>query len=201
MIIVVEGISAAGKTSWCEKNATRTVGELPAIYPPDGDESMIARFWVEAHCRRWAEAEHIEAESGTAYCDTDPIKLHYTWCLWRLGRASKAEWTAAVAAHRLAVQSRRLGFADIVVFLEPAADIVRRQKEADSSRQRRNFELHSQVGPALREWYEIVEQMRSGRVLWHGEQITAVPSQERMDERYSVAMFDAIVDRADRRAE
>src|SRR5687768_8903068 len=174
MIVVVEGISAAGKTTWCARHAGRVVPELAALAPPSEEPQVLAEFWTSAHCRRWAEAERIEAGEGIAYCDTDPLKLHYTWCLWRAGHGSRAQWDAAVRAHRAAIESRRLGFADVVVFLEPDDATVRSQKEADGARRRRNFELHSRIGPALREWYEMIEAARPGRVRWHGERIQEV---------------------------
>jgi len=40
--------------------------------------------WIEGNCRRWERAVAIEQTQGVAVCDTDPFKLHYTWCLWRL---------------------------------------------------------------------------------------------------------------------
>lgn len=200
MIIAVEGVSAAGKTTWCARHSGRVVHESAALAPPAGDPRARAEFWTNAHCQRWADAERIEASEGVAYCDTDPLKLHYTWCLWRVGRGTKAEWDAAVNAHRLAIQSRRLGFADAVVFLEPDHATVRSQKEADRTRQRRNFELHLQIGGPLREWYEMMDEAVPGRVLWHGERLGAVCEVGRKQNRYDLAMFEQLIDAAYRRA-
>jgi hypothetical protein len=200
MIVVVEGVSAAGKTTWCARHHRRVVPELPALAPPVGDPWAHAEFWTNAHCQRWAEAERTEAREGVAYCDTDPLKLHYTWCRWRVGRGTKAEWDAAVNAHRIAIQLRRLGFADTVVFLEPDHATVRSQKEADSTRRRRNFELHLQIGGPLREWYEMMDEAVPGRVLWHGEQLAAVGEAGQRQNRYDLALFEQLTDAATRRA-
>jgi hypothetical protein len=200
MIIAVEGISAAGKTTWCARHPGRVVPELPALAPPAGDARTRAEFWTNAHCQRWADAERIEASAGVAYCDTDPLKLHYAWCLWCVGRGTNAEWDAAVNAHRIALRSRRLGFADAVVFLEPDISTVRAQKEADDSRRRGNFEFHLQLGKPLREWYEMLDELLPGRVLWHGEQLAAVEEVATKQDRYDLALFDKLTDAAARRA-
>ena len=197
MIIVVEGVSAAGKTHWCERHASIVVPELPPMVPPNGDAVAVARFWTEACCRRWQEAVKGEQTIGSAYCDTDPLKLHYPWCLWQLGFAKRETWCAAVAETRAAIEDKSMGFADAVVFLEPDFDVVRRQKEADPNRQRRNFETHLQIGPALRKWYEFLERLSPGRVRWHAEREGALPLIPCQKDRFSLQLFDALVAVAD----
>lgn len=201
MIVVVEGISASGKTTWCARHPGRVVAEAPAGGPPSDEPRAMAEFWARVHAGRWAEAQRIEAAEGVAYCDTDPLKLHYTWCLWRVGRATKAEWDAAVDANRLAIQSRRLGFADAVVFLEPDVATVRARKEADRTRRRGNFELHLQLARPLREWYEMLDEAMPGRVLWHGERLTEVEIGRANPNRYDLALFDDLTSRAARLAQ
>ena len=199
MIIVVEGVSAAGKTTWCARHPVVTVPELAPITPPLGNAAEVAQFWTDAHCGRWREAEQMESQHGTAYCYTDPLKLHYPWCLWQLGYASAETWMAAVAATRVAIQTRMMGIADTVVFLEPDPEVVRRQKENDTTRRRGHFERHLQIGAALRAWYEIIEQLSPNRVVWHGERVKElIPVPPRAD-RFRIELFDEIVAKAGRR--
>ena len=199
MIVVVEGVSAAGKTAWCARHAIATVPELTPITQPNGDAAAVAQIWTEAHCGRWREAERIELKYGTAYCDTDPLKLHYPWCLWQLGYASMEGWTAAVAATRAAINARMLGLADTVLFLEPDPSVVRRQKENDPTRRRGNFERHLQLGSALRAWYEIIERLSPNRVIWHGERVKEVVRVPSRADRFSIELFEEIVATAARR--
>jgi hypothetical protein len=69
MLIVVEGISAAGKTTWCRKHASGfTVSETgPRDDAPDDptlNPAAGARFWVEQGERRWQAACAIERLRG-----------------------------------------------------------------------------------------------------------------------------------------
>src|SRR5271156_1636495 len=112
MLIVVEGISAAGKTTWCLKHASGfTVSETgPRDDAPDAtlNPGAAARFWVEQGERRWRAARAIERLRGVAVCDTDPIKLHYIWSLWQIGVAAERVWQAEHDATRDAIAAGRI---------------------------------------------------------------------------------------------
>jgi hypothetical protein len=99
-------------------------------------------------------------------CDTDPFKLHYAWSLWRAGHASASEWRAAREANRRMFAAGRLGMADVILVSIPELEVLTRHRSSDSSRARRNFELHGQLGEALREWYQAVSQLDPPRVRW-----------------------------------
>ncbi len=199
MIAVVEGVSAAGKTAWCRQQCRTAVPELPRMSPP-AEEVAAAHFWTEAHARRWAEAVRLELENRRGICDTDPFKLHYSWCLWRIGCGTRGYWAASVEAFRAMVRSERIGFADVIVLLEPPAEQIRRQKDADMTRRRGAFELHLRLAPALREWYALLESLTPGRLRWHGEALSGVDEVPVRDDRYSLELFEALVSEATRRA-
>ena len=77
MIVAVEGPSAAGKTSWCRANAPDFVAEYtPVGNRPDAEQP--ARFWTGVNSQRWSNAIELETATGTAICDSDPLKLHYS---------------------------------------------------------------------------------------------------------------------------
>src|SRR5580698_3528606 len=117
MLIVVEGVSAAGKTTWCRQHAGAST--VPEIAPRDDAPNPLrqpvaaARFWISQHERRWTAARAMEQSSGLAVCDTDPLKLHYPWSLWQVGAASQDYWHAARDATRAAIANEALGFATI----------------------------------------------------------------------------------------
>lgn len=170
MILVVEGISAAGKTSWCNRHANgHVVPEAAATGPaPDRDADPVANagFWVDQAMRRWSLASELARQTGLAVCDTDPLKLHFHWSLWRIGVLPDIHWRLETELAREAVRTGRLGFADLylVKTIDPKA--ARRQREADTNRTRRNFDLHVRLGPPLAEWYQALEQLLPGCVLW-----------------------------------
>lgn len=79
MIAVVAGMSAVGKTSWLrhyhEGSAVwecQAMGEEPSYSDSAQD---AAEFWADVNARRWREAVALEARTGLAACDTDPLKL------------------------------------------------------------------------------------------------------------------------------
>ena len=98
--------------------------------------------------------------------DDDPMKLHYGWSLMRIGAASPQRWAHEVEANRAAVTEGRLGFADLVLVSVPPVEELRRRRDSDPTRRRRNFELHAQLAEPLRQWYETVELVDPGRVHW-----------------------------------
>src|SRR5438874_2132649 len=112
MIIAVEGVSAAGKTTWCRRHASSPQACLPEYSgtPPPNDPAAAAQFWAEVDSARWGSALELERKYGVAYCDTDPCKLHYTWCVMHFGRATPDNWREEVAAKRRAFERQTLGF-------------------------------------------------------------------------------------------
>jgi nicotinamide riboside kinase len=170
VLVVVEGISASGKTTWCRKHATGfTVSETgPRDDAPDAilNPAAAARFWVEQGERRWQDACAIERVRGVAVCDTDPIKLHYIWSLWQIGVAAERVWQAEHAATRDAIADGRIGFADAYLVKPIDPKHARQQRDADPSRSRRNFELHVKLLEPLMTWYRGLEAVLPGAVTW-----------------------------------
>jgi hypothetical protein len=173
MIVVVEGPSAAGKTTWTARHCdpavivTETTG-AEAAAAPDQRESpqAAAEFWVRLNSARWERAQRVEEASGVAVCDSDPFKLHYPWTLWRTGNAGRRDWTTALEASRPAFAAGRLGLADLIMVTIPARDTLLRRRDGDQSRRRRNFGLHIQLAGALAEWYRAIEGLDPARVIW-----------------------------------
>lgn len=112
--------------------------------------SAAASFWAEHGATRWASALRTEQRYGLAVCDTDPLKLHYGWSLWRIGVANAEEFERQAAAYRKMVDHRRIGFADRYLVSIPNALTLESRRSADRSRRRRNFELHVRLAGPLR---------------------------------------------------
>jgi hypothetical protein len=86
-----------------------------------------------------------------AVCDTDPFKLHYTWCLWQTGHASARQWRAERDATRQLFADHRLGIADLILVTIPDPAVLAARRRADTTRARHNFELHAQLAGPLRD--------------------------------------------------
>lgn len=198
MIVVVEGISAAGKTSWCRRNG---VGHLVEESQPKGpvpdretDPRGAARFWTEENARRWRLARDIEQRTGLAICDTDPLKLHYSFCLSRIGGLAREHWLFERDLAREFVAAGRIGFADLYLVRRIDPDQARAQRDSDTTRRRRNFDLHVRLEPPLMEYYRAIEAILPGRVAWSWP-ADGVPAVGRRDREEDLALFDALMKR------
>ena len=168
VIVAIEGPSAAGKTTWCLRHAERFVAE----YVPTGDEPDETRpeaqadYWASVNSRRWSQALELERHTGLAICDSDPLKLHYSWCLSMIGAAPRSRWESELAVTRRAFQVRALGLADLVLVGTPPLERLLQQRAGDLTRRRRHFDLHARLREPLVEWYQAVEDLEPGRVVW-----------------------------------
>lgn len=197
MIIVVEGISAAGKTTWCRAHAQSHL--IRESYPADRREQpetglATARYWANWNAKRWGDALAMEQATGHAVCDTDPQKLHYSWCMWQIGVLPESQWRLQLEASRAAFIEKRLGFADayLVKVIDPV--IARRQRDADMSKARDRFDLNVQLQPPLLRWYRQMETVLGGRVRWELPQ-TGLPLETITSNalRYDTDAFDAFI--------
>jgi hypothetical protein len=157
MIVVVEGPSATGKTTWCRRHAPRWLPE-PGRWPID----RVLRYQVD----RWRQAVALDAHGEIVVLDGDPFKLYYSWAAWRVGSLTETEWEAAVETTRRDFVAGDCGLADLVLHSDPGEDELRRRMEADHRRARRNFELNTSMRPYFRQWYETVRTLDPKRVVW-----------------------------------
>jgi len=199
MIVVVEGVSASGKSTWCQKQGTHQVvpenGAIPNAPDRDRDTAAAARFWSERSARRWQSALAIEQSTGTAICDSDPLKLHYIWCLWQIGEAPEDHWRQEQAATRKTLCDRGIGFADAYFVREIDPALAWQRRDGDTTRRRRNFALHIRLQPPLMAWYRALDTALPGRVEFAFPQSLHIASDAMPNSqaRYDVALFDKIM--------
>ena len=168
MIIVVEGPSGAGKTTWCRTHggSHALLESLPdhAIVPED--EEAAARFWVERNAARWAEVRERERRDGLVVVDTDPFKLHFTWTLYQNGQTTRQAWELMRDVAREAFVAGRYGIADLIYVSDVDEATLRARRDADTMRTRRNFERHVKLRESLIGWYRAVDALEPGRVVF-----------------------------------
>jgi len=195
MIVVVEGISACGKSTWCSRHGQGQViaenGRFDHVPDPRENPDAAATFWAERNADRWRAALALEQASSWVICDTDPLKLHYIWCLWQIGKARKQDWQLQLAATRDTFAQGRIGFADAYVVGQIDPALARQQALADLTRRRSKFELHVRLQPALLKWYSALDRVLPGRVQFGFPE--ARPSVENQNERYSLQAFDRLI--------
>ncbi|MEP3420567.1 MAG: hypothetical protein ABJN35_02425 [Erythrobacter sp.] len=205
MIIVAEGISAAGKTTFARQfGEGRWLPEIEAKGERPGPDDPLkdhARFWSDHNAFRFQLAQEIEAKHGFAICDTDPMKVHYSWCMERAGFHWPDKFEIAVPFVRDAISERRLGFADLYLVKRIEPEIARAQKEGDATRRRGNFDQHLALQPHLIDWFSAMSGALPGCVRWGfpetdaliGEVKTKTP--EDNPRRFDVSVFDDLIRR------
>jgi hypothetical protein len=168
VIIVVEGPSGAGKTTWCRTHAgaNALLETLPDHSTVPADPKAAAQFWVDRNVARWQEVLEREARDRLVVVDTDPFKLHYVWTLFRTGQINEIEWTMQRDAARDAFTSGRYGLADLILVSDVDDATLRERRHADRSRTRRNFERHVLLRDALLRWYQAIDRLEPGRVVF-----------------------------------
>lgn len=142
---------------------------------------------------RWQAALALEQKASVAICDTDPLKLHYIWCLWKTGNASEHDWLSELAATRQTMADGRIGFADCYLVATIAPEMARERAAADVTRRRRNLDLHLSLQPALLEWYSALGSVLPDRVRFGLPQ--KMPTLIASRDRYDLAAFDAMIER------
>jgi hypothetical protein len=168
VIIVVEGPSGAGKTTWCRAHAgaNALLEALPDHATVPTEPHAAAKFWVERNVARWREVREREARDGLVVVDTDPFKLHYVWTLFQTGQASALQWTMQRDVARDAFASGRQALADLFLVSDIDDATLRARRDADPTRTRRNFERHVRLRDALLRWYRAIDRLESGRVVF-----------------------------------
>ena len=198
VIVVVEGPSGAGKTTWARKHggAHALLESLPDHSVVPGDEDAAARFWVERNVRRWQEVNEREFRDGLVVVDTDPFKLHYTWTLYRSGVATRRQWELERDVAREAFATGRFGIADLIYVSDVGEETLRARREADTTRTRRNFERHVRLRDSLLRWYEFIDGLEPGRVIFGLPDEGIAPEKLALGPRYErsgAALFDALM--------
>ena len=198
MIIVVEGASASGKSTWCARYAADCT--IPESAPsPDAPDRRAqpregAAYWLARSAERWAAALALEASNGVSVCDTDPLKLHYAWSLFVLGEIDTTAFSYERDATRAAIAAGRLGFADLVLLNEVAPVEVRRRRDLDATRQRRHFDLHVRLVEPLKYWYAALAELSPGRVVFGlPEGLPSLGSRGPRAERSDLKLFDRLL--------
>jgi len=196
MIVVMEGPSAVGKTTWCRAHCPELLVEAAPenLDAPDldADPLQVAHFWVEFNGRQWQTALQIEKEKEVAVCDGDPFHLYFSWSVWKAGALARNLFDAELPLYRRAIEERSIGFADFVLWREASPEELRRRAKSDSTRRRRRHELYLSMIPRMKTWFAAREQALPGTVRAWSEQfgIEELPGTLAGSHRYNAAALD-----------
>ncbi len=140
---------------------------------------------------RWHAALALKSTTSLALCDTDPLKLHYIWCLWQIGETTERDWLLELKATREMVAQHHIGFADSYFVGRIDPQIAWARARADHSRRRRRFELHRRLQPVLILWYSALDAVLPGRVQIGFPARLPAPTDSAI--RYDVKAFDRMI--------
>lgn len=168
MIVVVEGPSGAGKTTWCRTHGRSyaLLEELPDHATVPDDPEAEARFWVERNVARWRQVMERERRDSLVVVDTDPFKLHYIWTLWRTDQVPQREWDLQREASREAFGSGRYALADLYFVADVDEKTLHARRDADKTRTRGGFARHILLRESLLRWYRAIDELEPGRVVF-----------------------------------
>lgn len=141
-VICIEGASAVGKSTVCrvlekEFGFTR-IPEVNELYPRSSDESPI--WYFERQLDRWKMACDVSSIGGSAILDGDPFQpIWYNWIFSDIGLQPIPE---VIKFYHDKVSSRVIRFPDKYYLLTTSELELRRRRESDRNRSRKNFEMH-----------------------------------------------------------
>lgn len=149
-IICIEGPSAVGKTTVCQiledSYGFTRIPEVNELYIRSQNE---APFWYfERQLNRWERARDISLSGGIAVLDGDPFQpIWYNWIFMESGIQSIPD---TLGFYREQVQRGAIRVPDKYYVLTASEEVIRKRKDSDLRRLRRNFDKHlGLVAPQL----------------------------------------------------
>ena len=142
MILVVEGPSAAGKSTWVARWPARFVVPETGRVQPRGCRRFTTcslELHADLNCARWSLAIAVRAGDGHRRLRRRPAQAPLR-LLPRANRKGLVEqFRAGAEATRSAIAGELLGIADVILCCVPDAATLDRHRRADAARARRNF--------------------------------------------------------------
>ena len=156
MILCLEGASAAGKTTTCgaleERLGAAIIPEVNALFerrtPHPHD------WYLERQAERYALARQSLGTHPMAVLDGDPFQP--LWYNWSFGFKDLQSLDRLRDFFRPLVADGALGFPDRYFLLVADEVELRRRKDADLSRSRRNFDLHLRLVKTQRRYFSVM---------------------------------------------
>jgi hypothetical protein len=198
VIVVVEGPSGAGKTTWCRRHggAYALLEDLPDHATVPQEPEAQAHFWVDRNVARWKLVLDRERRDGLVVVDVDPFKLHYVWTLWSTGQVPQREWDLQREASRAAFSAGDYALADLYLVSDVDEAGLRARRDADTTRMRRGFDRHVLLRESLLRWYRAIDALEPGRVRFELPEAGLTPDLLALGPRRvrsGSALFDALL--------
>jgi hypothetical protein len=201
VILCLEGPSAVGKTSTAHALAERlgaaVVPEVNVLFVRPAPEPE--GWYLGRQAERWAMARQALATHPLAVLDGDPFQP--LWYNWSFGFQGCQPLDALAAFYRPLIADEALGFPDAYVHLVIGEDELRRRKEADATRSRRNFDGHLRLVDTQRLYFSamvvlapsLVQAVEAVTVAGNVRRIEMILDGTRRVRPDPLALFDGLV--------
>ena len=202
MIVCLEGASAVGKTSTsrvlAQSLGVAVIPEVNAIF--ERPHSPSENWYLERQVERWSMAHQAQVTHPLAVLDGDPFQpLWYNWSFEFQGLQSL---DALAAFYRPLIADGVLCFPDVYFHLIIGEDELRRRKEADMTRSRRNFDSHLRLMDTQRLYFSamaalapsLVQTVEAVTVDKNVRRIELILEGTREVRPDPLALFDCLVD-------
>ncbi|MEW6991140.1 chloramphenicol acetyltransferase [Colwelliaceae bacterium 6441] len=163
-IICLEGASGIGKSTtslFLEENFNfKVIPEVNELFQRPVKES--ATWYFEKQVERWRLAENASINDGNVVLDGDPMQpLWYNWIFHDLGFQPLQE---VFEFYDYAIQSKKIKFPEKYFILTASEIVLRKRKEGDKNRTRRNFETHLKLISPQLDYFSVMRSLNLGNV-------------------------------------
>jgi len=162
MIICLEGPSAVGKTTTCsalaEQMGASVIPEVNALFARPAEESP--NWYLECQVARWEIAQRQREQNALVVFDGDLFQpLWYNWAF-----AGYQDLDALSEFFRPRIEAGALGFPDYYFCLFTNETELKRRKDADQTRTRRNFDAHLRLAQVQPRYFGALSRLVPGLV-------------------------------------
>lgn len=141
-IICIEGASGVGKSTVCDvlekEHGYKKIPEVNHLFKRPLNPS--ATWYFEKQVERWDLANELSRDHELVVFDGDPFQP--LWYNWIFSNDEIQPLCDVIEFYFSAVEQGRIKFPDRYFILTASELVLRKRKEADTERLRRNFESH-----------------------------------------------------------
>ncbi|QWH17673.1 chloramphenicol acetyltransferase [Bacillus mycoides] len=162
-IIAFEGASAVGKSTTCrelERNyGAFIIPEVNFLFERPRNEHKT--WYFEKQVERWNMAVEKSHQHEIVILDGDIYQpLSYNWCFHF--DIFNQPLSLIENFYKEKLINREIGFPDQYFYLYTGDEELRKRKESDQTKKRRNFEKHLHISKAFQRYYENLNNVAEG---------------------------------------